>query len=73
MVPRFRGDAGGCTVASDTAPDPGTVNFHRLLPGETFDCAAEYLHTLSPGSYRAMMSLEYEGGVQTRSVEFEVP
>jgi hypothetical protein len=49
------------------------IESHRLLPGETFDCAAEYPHNLSPGRYRAMMSLEYEGGVQTRSVEFEVP
>ena len=46
---------------------------HRLLPGETFDCAAEYPHNLSSGSYRAMMSLEYAGGVQTRGVAFEVP
>jgi hypothetical protein len=49
------------------------IPLHRLLPGETFDCTAEYPRNLSAGSYRAMMSLEYEGGVQTRSVEFEVP
>jgi hypothetical protein len=46
---------------------------HRLLPGEKFDCEAEYTHSLAAGSYRAMMSLEHEGGVQTRSVEFRVP
>ena len=49
------------------------IESHRLLPGEKFDCAAEYPHNLSPGRYRAMMSLDYEGGVLTRSVEFDVP
>jgi hypothetical protein len=45
---------------------------HRLLPGERFDCSVEYPHSLRPGKYRAMVSLEHEGGVQTSSVEFEV-
>jgi hypothetical protein len=45
----------------------------RLLPGEKFDCAVEYPHNLQPGKYRAMVSLEHEGGVQTSSTEFQVP
>ena len=45
---------------------------HRLLPGEEFDYAVEYPHNLRPGKYRAMMSLEHEGGVQTSNIEFEV-
>jgi hypothetical protein len=45
----------------------------RLLPGEKFDCAVEYPHNLQPGKYRAMVSLEHEGGVQTSSAEFQVP
>ncbi len=44
----------------------------RLLPGERFDCAVEYPHNLRPGKYRAMVSLEHEGGVQTSSIEFQV-
>jgi hypothetical protein len=46
---------------------------HRLLPGEKFNCSAEYPHNLPPGNYRAMMSFEHEGGVQTSSVAFELP
>jgi len=46
---------------------------HRLLPGEKFDCAVEYPHSLRPGDYRAMVSIEHEGGVQTSSVVFDVP
>jgi hypothetical protein len=45
---------------------------HRLLPGEEFDYAVEYPHNLRPGKYRAMVSLEHEGGVQTSNIEFEV-
>jgi hypothetical protein len=46
---------------------------HRLLPGEKFNCAVEYPHSLRSGKYRAMMSIQHEGGVQTSSVEFQVP
>ena len=45
----------------------------RLLPGEKIDCQAEYPRSLPPGDYRAMLSLENEAGVQTRSVQFRVP
>ena len=45
---------------------------HRLLPGEKFECQVEYPSSLRPGKYRAMMSFEHEGGVQTSSVEFQV-
>jgi hypothetical protein len=46
---------------------------HRLLPGEKFNCEVEYPHSLRPGRYRAMMSIQHEGGVQTRSIEFQIP
>ena len=46
---------------------------HRLLPEEEIDCQAEYPHSLQPGDYRAMISFEHEGGVQTSSVRFRVP
>lgn len=45
---------------------------HRLLPGEKFSCEVEYAHSLRPGKYRAMMSIQHEGGIQTSSVEFQV-
>jgi hypothetical protein len=45
---------------------------HRLLPGEDFHYAVEYPRTLRPGKYRAMVSLEHEGGVETSSIEFQV-
>jgi hypothetical protein len=46
---------------------------HRLLPGEKFNCEVEYPHSLRSGRYRAMMSIQHEGGVQTSSIEFQVP
>jgi len=46
---------------------------HRLLPGERFNCEMEYPHSLRPGKYRAMMSIQHEGGVQTSSIEFQIP
>ncbi|SRR6266436_538514 len=46
---------------------------HRLLPGEKFNCEVEYPHSLRSGKYRAMMSIQHEGGVQTSSIEFQVP
>jgi hypothetical protein len=46
---------------------------HRLLPGEAFDCEVEYPHSLRPGQYRAMLSIQHEGGVQTSSAQFEIP
>lgn len=45
---------------------------HRLLPGEKFKCEVEYPHSLRPGKYRAMMSIQQEGGVQSSGLEFEV-
>lgn len=45
---------------------------HRLLPGEEFKYAVDYPRTLMPGKYRAMVSLEHEGGVKTSSIEFQV-
>ena len=45
---------------------------HRLLPGEKFNCEVEYPHSLRPGKYRAMMSIQQEGGVQSSGLEFEV-
>jgi hypothetical protein len=45
---------------------------HRLLPGEEFNYTVEYPRTLMAGKYRAMMSLEHEGGVNTSSIEFQV-
>jgi hypothetical protein len=50
-----------------------SIEPHRLLPGEKFDCPAAYTRSLAGGRYRAMMSLEHEGGVQTRTIEFTVP
>ena len=49
-----------------------TIPAHRLLPGEKFDCAVEYPHTLRSGKYRAMMSIQHEGGVQSSGLEFQV-
>ncbi len=49
------------------------VQPHRLLPGEKFNCEVEYPHSLRPGKYRAMISLQHEGGVQTSSAEFQIP
>lgn len=49
-----------------------TIRPHRLLPGEKFDCAVEYPHTLRSGKYRAMMSIQHEGGVQSSGLEFQV-
>jgi len=46
---------------------------HRMLPGEKFDCKVEYPHSLRSGKYRALISLKHEGGVQTSSIEFQVP
>ncbi len=46
---------------------------HRLLPGEKFNCAVEYPNNLKSGDYRAMISFEDEGGVQTSAIEFKVP
>jgi hypothetical protein len=46
---------------------------HRLLPGERFNCEMEYPHSLRAGKYRAMMSIQHEGGVQTSSIEFQIP
>jgi hypothetical protein len=45
---------------------------HRLLPGERFNCAIEYSHTLPPGDYRGLLSLAYEGRVQTSRIQFQV-
>src|SRR2546427_3983309 len=45
---------------------------HRLLPGEKFNCEVEYPRSLRSGKYRAMMSIQHEGGVQTSSIEFQV-
>jgi hypothetical protein len=49
-----------------------TIEPHRLLPGEEFQYAVEYPRTLRPGKYRAMVSLEHEGGVETSNIEFQV-
>jgi hypothetical protein len=49
------------------------IDPHRLLPGEEFNCAVEYPSNLRTGHYRAMLSIEDEGGVQTNSVKFNVP
>ena len=49
-----------------------TIQPHRLLPGEKFDCSVEYPHTLHSGKYRAMMSIQHEGGVQSSGLEFQV-
>jgi hypothetical protein len=46
---------------------------HRLLPGEKFNCEVEYPHSLRAGKYRAMISIQHEGGVQTSSIEFQIP
>jgi hypothetical protein len=46
---------------------------HRLLPGERFNCEVEYPHSLRSGKYRAMMSIQHEGGVQTSNIEFQIP
>jgi hypothetical protein len=46
---------------------------HRLLPGERFNCEMEYPHSLRSGKYRAMISIQHEGGVQTSSIEFQIP
>jgi hypothetical protein len=46
---------------------------HRLLPGEKFNCAVEYPSSLKSGDYRAMISFEDEGAVQTSAIKFKVP
>ncbi len=44
----------------------------RLLPGEALQFKTEYPSTLKTGKYRALISLEYEGGVLTTASEFEI-
>lgn len=44
----------------------------RLLPGEVLQFKTEYPSTLQAGKYRALISLEHEGGVLTTASEFEV-
>ena len=52
------------------------VEPQRLMPGERLRFKADYPALLGPGSYRALLSLEYDGHerkVLTRTVDFEVP
>jgi hypothetical protein len=44
----------------------------RLLPGESLQFKTEYPSTLKAGKYRALISLEHEGGVLTTASEFEI-
>ena len=44
----------------------------RLLPGEVLQFKTEYPSTLQAGKYRALISLEHEGGVLTTASEFEI-
>ncbi len=45
---------------------------HRLLPGEGFNCEIEYPHGLRTGKYHAMISIQHEGGVESRGLDFEI-
>lgn len=48
----------------------------RLMPGERLPFKADYPALLGPGTYRALLSLEYDGherNVLTRTVDFDVP
>jgi hypothetical protein len=45
---------------------------HRLLPGEKFNCEVQYPHSLRSGKYRAMMSIQHEGGVQSSGLDFQI-
>lgn len=52
------------------------VEPQRLMPGERLPFKADYPALLAPGTYRALLSLEYDGhqrNVLTRTVDFEVP
>jgi hypothetical protein len=71
--------AGGAAAVLDAA---GTlvgkipVEPQRLMPGERLAVKAEYPALLSPGRYRAVLSLEYDDHarkVLTRATEFAVP
>ena len=48
------------------------LNPMRLLPGERLQFKAEYPSTLRRGRYRALISLEHDGGVLTTSSEFDI-
>lgn len=52
------------------------VEPQRLMPGERLPFRVDYPALLGPGTYRALLSLEYDGNerkVLTRTVDFEVP
>jgi hypothetical protein len=44
----------------------------RLLPGERLQFTAQYPSTVKAGDYRALVSLEYEGGLLTNSSKFKI-
>lgn len=48
------------------------VDSQRLLPGERLQFKADYPTTLKRGKYRALISLEHDGGVLTTSSEFSI-
>ena len=45
----------------------------RLLPGEATSLRAEFPGTLTSGTYRALMTVEYAGRTATQTFEFRVP
>jgi hypothetical protein len=49
-----------------------SVEAMRLLPGERLQFKAEYPSSLKRGKYRALISMEHEGGVLTTSSEFAI-
>jgi len=48
------------------------VEGKRLLPGERLEFKTEYPSTLRQGKYRAVISLEHEGGVLTTASAFDI-
>lgn len=45
----------------------------RLLPGERLQFVAEFADQLPPGSYRVLCSFQFEGKIQTSTVDFKLP
>jgi hypothetical protein len=45
----------------------------RLLPGERLEFSAEYADQLTPGDYKALCTLQFEGKTLTSDAEFKVP
>jgi hypothetical protein len=49
-----------------------TLRPHRLLPGESASLGGQYPGELDPGTYRVLLTYDYEGRTLTRSAEVQV-